>query len=160
MRRTEQGEAGPPDRMESLLRDFFADELGRWGIDVSGGGNPLESGSPSATPRNRRWWLPLTAAAVACILLGLWLASDGTVGDGGSSSQPLEVEEYLVINDDEFLQEEVYSTPDGAVAQSARLQWTTVSISDPLSGNRLDVAVPQLVIVIEAADGQGRRRQR
>jgi len=152
----EHGDQGPPDRVESLLRDFFADELGM-GVsrrDSSSGSDPS-----SAMPRIPRWWLPLTAVA-AGTLLGLWLASDGTVRDPGSNSTPAQVEEYLVIKDAEFLDEEVYSTPDGAVSQSASLQWTTVSTSDPLSGSRLDVAVPQLVIIVEATNAQGKRSER
>jgi hypothetical protein len=129
------------DKVESLLRDFFADELGE---------------PPSPIAWTHRRWIHLAGVA-ACALFLLWLVAELASDE---QEPPSYVEEYLVIKDDEFLGQEVYSTPDGAMAQSASLEWTTVSMNDPASGHRLDLAVPQLVIRVESVAGEGTRRQR
>lgn len=144
MKPNEKADHGPPDKMESLLRGFFADELGE---------------PPSPTLWTRRRWIHLAGVA-ACVLILLWLAAELALDESEPVSPPSYMEEYLVIKDDEFLGQEIYSTPDGPVAQSASLEWTTVSMSDPSSGHRLDLAVPQLVIMVESVEGGGTRRQR
>jgi hypothetical protein len=95
-------------------------------------------------------------------MVSVWLAVRGWTGgspDPTGSWQPVDIEEFLVIEATEPLEELVYQTADGTVAQSAELQWTTVSVDEPASGNRIQMSVPELVIVVNRTEPQTRRTQ-
>ncbi|MHC4079157.1 MAG: hypothetical protein ACYST0_12040 [Planctomycetota bacterium] len=146
----------PSEIDESVLRDFFADELP---AEMPAELACRKPGSPPVSgPARRRWRAALVIAA--CLVLSVWLAVHGWTGgspDPTGSWQPVEIDEFLVIEATEPLEELVYQTADGTVAQSAKLQWTTVSVDEPATGDRIQMSLPELVIVVNRTEAQPRR---
>ncbi len=122
---------------DALLRDFFRSELG--------GELPPLRATAGVDPR---WRLRIgvaaaIAAAVVIVVWGAW--------PGEPAAAPFTAAAFVVTERSEPIERITYPTSRGDVVQETAVKWTTIAMSDPGQGDRIQWSIPEMSIVIEPA---------
>jgi hypothetical protein len=162
--------------VEALLRSFFEHELPG---ELPPLATPRRAGSSEVPNARLRLFWPIAAAlasAAALAVLVSWAVrpaedsersnlpvaevtrtADSKTGDPATvwsrtPSPPAVPLAYSIVEAQQPLERFVYETEAGPVEQRADMHWTTVTVYEPLSGDRAVWMVPELTIEVVAVD--------